>query len=170
MNRSGYTDDFCDNWSLIMWRGAVTSAIRGKRGQDFLKRLATYMDAMPKKELVADDLVTADGEYCALGVALAAEGIDADPIMKHLGDYDPEWGYEGGDEDAYWDGLSAALDIAGALAREIMFINDDSYSHHYGLGGGFPRVQGPQNSPEKRRWAAVRSWVEANIRKDDGTK
>lgn len=32
MSRSGY-DDCEDNWAMICWRGAVASAIRGKRGQ-----------------------------------------------------------------------------------------------------------------------------------------
>ena len=34
MSRSGYTDE-CDGWELVRWRGAVNSAIRGKRGQAF---------------------------------------------------------------------------------------------------------------------------------------
>ncbi|ENQ7660184.1 hypothetical protein ACEQOL_006537 [Pseudomonas aeruginosa] len=38
MSRSGYCDDL-DNWSLICWRGAVSSAIKGKRGQAFLIEL-----------------------------------------------------------------------------------------------------------------------------------
>jgi hypothetical protein len=36
MSRSGYSDDL-ENWSLIRWRGAVASAIRGRRGQAFLR-------------------------------------------------------------------------------------------------------------------------------------
>ena len=39
MSRSGYSDDL-DNWDLIRWRGQVSSAIRGKRGQGFLRELA----------------------------------------------------------------------------------------------------------------------------------
>lgn len=36
MSRSGYTDED-DIWAMIRWRGAVTSAIRGKRGQQALR-------------------------------------------------------------------------------------------------------------------------------------
>ena len=39
MNRSGYTEEG-DNWSVVRWRGAVKAAIRGKRGQAFLRELA----------------------------------------------------------------------------------------------------------------------------------
>ena len=58
MSRSGYTDDFDDQWALIRWRGAVTSAIRGKRGQEFLREMAAAMDAMPEKSLSQKSLNT----------------------------------------------------------------------------------------------------------------
>jgi len=47
MSRSGYSDDCDDQWSLICWRGAVKSAIRGKRGQAFLKEMLAALDALP---------------------------------------------------------------------------------------------------------------------------
>lgn len=31
MNRSGYVDAYDDSWHVIKWRGAVASAVRGKR-------------------------------------------------------------------------------------------------------------------------------------------
>lgn len=167
MNRSGYSDDWDgsqeDNWNMIRWRGAVKSSIRGRRGQAFLIELRDALDSMEDKRLVSEDL-EADGQHCALGVVLSMRGVDMAPIQAHLGEYDPEWGYEGGDEDAYWDDLSHTLNIAGALAREIMFINDESYSwRDY-------RVQGPANDPSKRRWQAVRNWVESQIQSADGRR
>ena len=45
MSRSGYSDDDEDG-RLAMWRGAVQSAIRGKRGQAALRELLTALDAM----------------------------------------------------------------------------------------------------------------------------
>lgn len=168
MNRSAYSDcDWGNEWHTIMWRGAVKSAIRGKRGQEFLIALRDALDSMEDKRLVSEHL-EADGQHCALGVVLHARGIDPAPISAELGEYDPEWGYEGGDENAYWDALSHSLNIAGALAREIMYINDESYSWRGfpGVGGG--RMEGPMQEPEKRRWLAVRNWVEGQIRTDDG--
>jgi hypothetical protein len=38
MSRSGYSDD-CDGWALIRWRGAVNSAIKGRRGQQALREI-----------------------------------------------------------------------------------------------------------------------------------
>jgi hypothetical protein len=106
MSRSGYSDD-CDNWDLIRWRGAVASAIRGKRGQSFLKEMLTALDALPEKRLIAEELEK-DGEVCALGVIGRARGID----MSQL---DPE----------DYGAVSIAFGIPRALAQEIMFVNDD---------------------------------------------
>lgn len=106
MSRSGYSDD-CENWSLICWRGAVTSAMKGKRGQAFLLELRDAMDAMPEKRLVAD-VLEADGQFCTIGVLGAKRGIN----MKALDPDDRE-------------GVAEAFGIAPALAAEIVFMNDE---------------------------------------------
>ena len=79
MSRSGYIDDFDDQWSLICWRGAVKSAIRGKRGQSFLRELRDALDAMPIKKLISDDLVR-DGEVCAIGAV--ADAIQTSSLLS----------------------------------------------------------------------------------------
>lgn len=56
MSRSGYDDDVDDNWSLIRYRGMVTSAVRGRRGQALLKDILIAMNAMPVKQLIAHDV------------------------------------------------------------------------------------------------------------------
>lgn len=106
MSRSGYVDDL-DNWSLICWRGAVASAIRGQRGQKLLRELAEAMDAMPEKHLIAHELES-NGEVCALGAVAKVRGIDVSII-------DPDDPYQ----------VSASFDIANALAQEIVFENDE---------------------------------------------
>lgn len=106
MSRSGYSD-CCDGWDLIRWRGAVTSAIRGERGQKMLCELAAALDAMPEKRLIAESLQE-EGEVCALGCLGKARGT----AMERLDPYDRE-------------GLGKAFGIAPALAAEIMYINDE---------------------------------------------
>jgi len=108
MNRSDYTDDHDDNWAAICYRGAVASAIRGKRGQAFLKELRDALDAMEKKELIADKF-EADGSFCALGVIAHKRKLN----MKTLDVGDP-------------DRVGDDFGIASSLAREIMYINDDA--------------------------------------------
>jgi len=108
MSRSGYSDD-CEDIGL--WRGAVQSATFGKRGQKFLSDLLVALDAMQDKRLIADELVTADGSYCAIGVLGAARGLD----MTKL---DPEDRYA----------VADAFNIAPALAAEIVFENDERWT------------------------------------------
>lgn len=110
MSRSGY-DDACDGWSLICWRGAVNSAIRGKRGQALLCEMAKSLDAMPIKRLIANELISKTGEVCALGAVAKAKSLNVEGI-------DPENSGK----------VSRLFNIAEAMAREIAFINDsDDY-------------------------------------------
>lgn len=109
MSRSGYIEyDGEEQWSLIRWRGAVTAAIRGKRGQAFFRELADALDAMPVKALIANELETADGAHCALGVLGKKRGLDMATI-------DPE----------ERDQVARAFGIAEALAAEVVYENDE---------------------------------------------
>ena len=108
MSRSGYTDD-CEGWDLIRWRGAVNSAIKGARGQAFLKEMLTALDAMPEKKLIAGELAEGDA-VCALGAVGKARGVAMDGI-------DPE------DRER----VARAFGIAEALAAEIVFENDQDF-------------------------------------------
>lgn len=104
--RSGYTDE-CDGRELTLWRGAVRSAICGKRGQAFLLEMLAALDALPKKKLAAGVLV--DGaECCAIGAVALARGQDVSEIEE----YDR-------------DDVAQAFGIAPALAAEIAYENDE---------------------------------------------
>jgi hypothetical protein len=107
VSRSGYDD--IDNWQLIRWRGQVASAIRGKRGQAFLRELIEALDALPKKRLIAHDLQSGSN-VCAIGSVGLKRGID----MSRL---DPQ------DSDQ----LANIFDIARPLVCEIEFMNDEAH-------------------------------------------
>jgi|SRR5579872_2069860 len=156
MSRSGYSDDYGDDdpWQLIRWRGAVASAIRGKRGQAFLRELVESLDAMPEKRLIAHDLQVqhvpdpmvrwlfagCDGAWtlhldrqcgvCAIGSVGERRGVD-------LAALDPE------DPDA----IAEAFGVAAPLVRELEWMNDEI---------GAP-------SPEAR-WRNVRAWAVENLK------
>lgn len=111
MSRHGYSDDGDgDNWPSICWRGAVKSAMRGKRGQAFLKEMLAALDAMPEKALIAEELVTPAGEVCAMGAVLRSRGVDASKV-------DPE--------DTY--AVAAITGLAHSMVCEIAYMNDDWY-------------------------------------------
>lgn len=108
MSRSGYSDDAENLW---IWRGAVASAFRGRRGQAFLREMLAALDALPEKRLVDSEL-EAHGEVCALGAVGKARGLDMSKI-------DPE------------DSQSVAgkFNVAHAMACEIMWENDEAVGY-----------------------------------------
>jgi len=107
MSRSGYHDD-CEGWDLIRWRGAVKSAIRGKRGQEFLREMIAALDAMPEKVLIAKELITPTGDVCAMGAVAKQRGLDVKEV-------DPEEREE----------VAKALNLSPAMVSEIAYLNDE---------------------------------------------
>jgi hypothetical protein len=142
MSRHGYSDDGGGEWALICWRGAVNSAIRGKRGQAFLKEALAALDALPVKELVSHEL-EADGSFCTLGAVAHARGVDVSDITYDR--YEEEMG----------SAIAPRLDIANALAREIMYLNDEESC--YWAKGDDPA----------RRFRYMRDWIVTHIKKDN---
>ncbi len=134
MSRSGYHDDG-DMWELICWRGAVESALGGKRGQAFLREMLTALDALPQPRLIKSALVTPDG-CCAMGAVALARGAD----VSDVNEYEAEQ-------------VGRVFGIARAMAAEIAYINDDEND---GASGH------PEQTPEVR-FARVRRWVTRNI-------
>lgn len=111
MSRSGYSEDVYDNWAAICWRGAVAQAIRGKRGQAFLREVLQVLDDMPVKELAAQTL-GAEGQFCTIGAVMHNRGIP-------LPDDDDVWGEP--------NVLAHQLGATHALIAEIICMNDEGY-------------------------------------------
>lgn len=158
MGRSGYveSDGFgdYDTWDYIRQCGARKSALRGKRGQAFLRRLAAALEAMPVKSLCAipsaedghwegcwgepgrrfveapgaDRLGLPTGEVCALGSLARLNGIDPSAIdaTDHKG-------------------LAKMFDVAPTVIRDIEWENDEA------CGSG------------EERWKRLREWVQENL-------
>lgn len=126
MSRSGYSDDY-DQGQLAMWRGAVRSAIKGHRGQAFLKEMLAALDALPEKKLIADELEQ-EHQVCAIGAVGLARKVD----MTNIDPHDP-------------DTVSGKFGIARALACEIVFENDE--------GAGYWKKETPEDRfTRMRRW------------------
>lgn len=147
MSRSGYrdTDDMADNWQFIRWSGAVKSAIRGKRGQAFLKEMLAALDVLPEKRLIHGVLQDSydTNAVCALGAVGRARGLDMTKINMELDDYGE---YE---DDVVFD-IQGMFNLSDALTREIMYENDEGKS---------------QETPEER-FDRIRRWVVRNIKED----
>ncbi len=111
MSRSGYSEVEFDSLESILSYGrqvaATNSAIKGKRGQAFLKELLAALDALPEKRLIPKELKNESGMVCALGSVAEARGIETKGI------------------DVYNVGLlSKMFNISPTLVREIEFLND----------------------------------------------
>lgn len=125
MSRSGYVESL-DEKAMNCWRGAVRAAIRGRRGQAFLREMLAALDAMPEKRLIHGDLVREDGEVCAIGSVFKARGLD----VKGIDPYD-------------YSTVAGKAGVAEAMAREIEYENDE----------GTWRDETPQKRWERmRRW------------------
>jgi hypothetical protein len=164
MSRSGYGEDG-DNWALIRWRGAVASAICGKRGQSFLKEALNTLDRMSVKELYPNSFAVDPDKYCLLGAVAADKAIE----VSDLGDAE-----DGCD-------LSVVADrfgVAPALVAEIMFENDESIEEELcsiseicgPVRPGYPdwgrhvkKVWEVNHAAPAQRWRYMRNWVEKNI-------
>lgn len=129
MSRSGYIEEL-DYWELIRWRGAVTSALRGRRGQAFLRELITALDALPMPQLIAEELIQ-KGAVCALGSVGQQRGLD----MRQL---DPE----------DYDDVAGVLNLPPALVREVTYENDQQ---------GGPHETAKERWRRMRNWAV--SWL-----------
>lgn len=141
MSRSGYTDDMDDPLAHGRWRAAVNSAFRGKRGQAFLREILEALDALPEKRLTANSLVRDDGCACTLGAVALKRGIDTSAFRL------PDDADECEVEDTFQN-IGGLFGIADAMAREIMYENDD---------GGSP------DETDEQRFARMRRYVEHRL-------
>ena len=140
MSRSGYVDDYDDAGLLNLYRGTVARAIRGRRGQAFLREMAAALDAMPVKELVADEVVRDSQHVCAMGAVALARGLDVSRLEVEDGD-----------------AVGNTFGIARALACEIAYENDE-------CGDRFRDGKLHAETPEER-WQRMRKWVSEHLLK-----
>lgn len=161
MSRSGLSDDCDEQWMEALWRGRVSNARRGRRGQRFLRELLAALDAMPVKELhahtfdegpVAGGDVVVDGGVCALGALARAKGMD-------VTDADP-------DDDQVAEELAMKFDIADCLARTVIWANDEWNSGYRVVRNYTGERLGFRCDTPSERWHRMRKWVTEQIKPD----
>lgn len=137
MSRSGYEEDWDGGcYPPEFYRQAVDKATNGKRGQAFLRRLLRVLDNMPVKALASHEWVKGD-QACALGLVAKSCGYGA--MFEAM---DP-------DDDNNPEVAARLLNIAPAMAREIVYMNDEGAR--------------AEETPEQR-WARMRKWVSEQVK------
>lgn len=154
MSRACYTDDL--DWQASgRWRAAVSRAICGKRGQAFLRETLASLDALPVPELAAASFAEGSSP-CTLGAVGLRRGISLARFEPHALD-------EGHEVDTQ--GVADTFGIADAMAREIMYLNDEVAGERWGYTTIYGRpVLGPHEDPARARWRYMRAWVVGEIR------
>jgi hypothetical protein len=172
MSRSGYSDEG-DHWDMIRWRGAVKSAMRGKRGQAFLRELRDTLDAMPEKRLVSgafrrdtpeivpktvwkndggmqQEIVNIERPpgVCTIGSVLVGRGMDDSKLGQLNSAIEQTYGSELSEI------VAKELGIAPALVAEVMYMNDE-YTYD------------PDKEKPEDRWQRIRDWVEKQLSSED---
>jgi len=154
MSRSGYSDE-CDDSGFAMYRGQVASAIRGKRGQAFLKELRDSLLALPEKSLTADSMAfraspaDPDGAVCAVGsLALRRKIAEGKTRTDAVTELREEW--KGCDGEECGDSVASEFNIAEQLAREVMYENDEACYDDRETG--------------EHRYRRMLAWVNRNIK------
>lgn len=187
MGRSGYSDDVDNDWSLIMYRGAVTSAMRGKRGRAFFTAMVEALDAMPERRLIADELHVAPAPNDMVAW-LFADSIRPEVARWHYYDWRAEMPVyreaEGalklfaatahcgvcalgalglhrglpmaGLDPENAEAVSTTFDIAEALAREVVYENDERW--YWDSAARVSREETPEE-----RWSRMRAWAVSHL-------
>jgi hypothetical protein len=136
MTRLYYYDDDLDYFQEGLIAGALRSAIRGKRGQQFLRDLVQALDALPSPELAAGALEDEKtGCCCAFGAVRRFRGADAVPLWFHPME-----------EDMTPDNLAEPFNVSKTLAWAVVQANEDG-------------MIGNDESKRRLRWKQVRDWA-----------
>lgn len=137
MSRANYSEDYDELFpnASMLYQTSVGNAIRGKRGQKFLRDLIAALDALPEKKLIEGELEYANGSVCAIGSVGKMRGIDMSQINP---------------DDAHL--IGKTFGIAPRMAREIAFENDERGDVAYWV----------DETPEAR-WTRMRAWACRNL-------
>ena len=132
----------CEPWMAGQQAGALRSAVRGRRGQAFLRELVAALGALPAQELAAGALEDPEtGCCCAFGAVARArawgrEEIGLDPTDDDI--WRPECR------------LAEAFDISETLAWQVIAENE-----------AFSECN--DRTWRRRRWRHVRDWAVSEI-------
>lgn len=134
MARIGYSEEEDYPGQFNLWQANCERSLRGKNGQAALRELEAALLALPDKRLIAQKMIDADGEVCAIGALAKYKGRDllAEP---HIG---PDDEFEG---DGEMEEIGVELGMPRLVAWKVVSKNDIEIDGHY------ERLPGPYRWP-----------------------
>lgn len=79
--RIGYSDEEDYPGQFGLWQGNCQRSLKGRAGQAALRELEAALLALPSKRLIAESLVDAHGEVCAIGALAEFKGEITDNMI-----------------------------------------------------------------------------------------
>lgn len=122
--RFSYTDEEDVPGQFALWQANCQRSINGKKGQAALRELEAALLALPDKRLIAEKMIDADGEVCAIGALAKYKGRDllAEP---HIG---PDDEFEG---DGEMEEIGMELGMPRLVAWKVVCKNDVEIDGYY---------------------------------------
>lgn len=136
--RIRFSEDEDFNNAAILWEANQERSLKGRKGQEALRRLEAALLALPEPKLIADAIEDADGLVCGLGALARYENYEGSlqlPQPPADNANDEEWHEWYSDNDEYGSktvedamlALATALNIPKLVAIAIIYENDDNY-------------------------------------------
>lgn len=150
MSRFSEYDDYEESFNneAALYAANTRRALKGKRGQAFLKEMEAALVALPEKRLI-EGAVCVEGQVCAIGALALKRQMDAGKDIKAALDWLEEEAppQEEGNAEETANFALHHLGVMERLAFKMAHINDD---------GGY------KETPEQR-YERVLKWIRSKI-------
>lgn len=154
--RIGYSDEEDYPGQFGLWQGNCQRSLKGKAGQAALRELKAALLALPSKRLIAENLVDAHGEVCAIGALAEFRGEITDEMIGQ-GEYDMEE-------------VGIQLGMPRLVAWKVVEMNDLQFN-----GTQLLWAEGPYRWPAEQpyyyvpvtpeeRYERMLSWVQSQLK------
>lgn len=135
--RLNYSDDEDYSGQFALWNANINRHLLGKKGQFWLTQLRDALLALPTKRLIARSLADDNGEVCAIGALVVAQGKATVDELSGLDEHEDSADY------------AKSLGVPYLTAWAVVAENDLSLD----------------NCTPEQRYERMLTWVQARLNK-----
>lgn len=168
--RIRYSEDEDYPGQFELWQANCRRSLQGKAGQAALRELEAALLALPEKRLIANKLIDAEGEVCAIGALAKYKGRDLIAETKaQLAEIDIDHFDDEIDGDGEMEEIGMELGMPRLVAWKVVCKNDVEIDGYYERLPGPARWYGDYQSiyvpvtPEIR-YEEMLSWVRGQMK------